>query len=171
MNTERKGDDAMKILGLDLSLNSPGYAVIEIDNKGRVKLLECSRIKANSKHSQVQKLRRIVAHLNRVLEDHDLDAIARERGFVRHNKTTQILERVVGAAYGLIGREVEELPPTTIKKLVAGSGSASKEEVEMAVRLHLNLPDSFVFESDDCSDAAAVAIAQGINMGLIQSAE
>lgn len=149
----------MKILGLDLSLNSPGFAVIEVDKKGRVKLLECSRIKANTKHSQSKKIRRIIAHLNRVIEDHDPDEIVRERGFVRHNKTTQILERVVGAAYWLIGGDVKELPPTTIKKLVAGNGSASKEEVELAVRKHLSLPDSFVFESDDVSDAVAVALA------------
>jgi crossover junction endodeoxyribonuclease RuvC len=157
--------DKLTILGLDLSLSCPGYAVLEI-KKGKPKLLESGIIKANQKHTQVQKIRRIAAHMARLAADYDIDVIVRESGFVRHNKTTKILERVAGAVISTLG-EIVELPPTTIKKAVTESGKASKEEVELGVRLLLNLPADFEFKTDDESDAVAVALAYVIEQGLL----
>jgi crossover junction endodeoxyribonuclease RuvC len=157
--------DKLTILGLDLSLSCPGYAVVQIKN-GKPKLLESGIIKANPKHTQIQKMKRIVAHLQRLMTDYDIDAVARESGFVRHNRTTKILERVAGAVMVSLG-EIHELPPTTIKKAVAESGKASKQEVELAVRLLLELPEDFEFRTDDESDAVAVALAYAIEQGVI----
>ena len=156
----------LTILGLDLSLSCPGYAVIEIRN-GKPKLLESGIVKANPKQSQVDKIKRIAAHLLRLKMDYDIDVVVRESGFVRHNRTTKILERVVGATMLTLGGEILEIPPTSIKKTVAGSGKATKQEVEVAVRSLLSLPKDFKFKSDDESDAMAVALAFAILEGVI----
>lgn len=156
----------LTILGLDLSLSCPGYAVIEIRN-GKPKLLESGIVKANPKQSQVDKIKRIAAHLYRLKMDYDIDVVVRESGFVKHNKTTKILERVVGGVMLTLGGEIHEIPPTSIKKAVAGSGKATKQEVEVAVRSLLSLPKDFKFKSDDESDAMAVALAFAILEGVI----
>lgn len=153
------------ILGLDLSLSCPGFAVLEI-NKGKPKLLESGIIKANPKHTQVQKIRRIAAHMNRLSADYQVDYIVKESGFVRHNRTTKILERVAGAVITTLG-DMEEIPPTTIKKAVTESGKASKQEVELGVKMLLKLPPEHEFASDDEADAIAVALTLAVQKGLI----
>ena len=60
----------------------------------------------------------------------------RERAFSRFPQETQALFKVVGiadmAAWMCAGRTWEEIAPTTIKKLLTGSGKAAKEEVARA---------------------------------------
>ncbi|MBA4547722.1 crossover junction endodeoxyribonuclease RuvC [Thermoactinomyces intermedius] len=147
----------LTVLGLDISLSSPGFAVLEVKDK-KVKLLECGSIKANNKHSQIQKMRRIVSHLESLTYDYDVDVKVRENSFVRHNRTTKILERTVGAVLFTLG-EMEEIPPTTVKKLCTGDGKASKEDVQESVKKWLSLPSDYKFQTDDESDACAVALA------------
>lgn len=156
----------LTILGLDLSLSCPGYAVIEVRN-GKPKLLESGIIKANPRQTQIEKIKRIAAHLLRLKMDYEIDVVVRESGFVKHNRTTKILERVVGGVMVTLGGEIHEIPPTSIKKTVAGSGKATKQEVEAAVRSLLNLPKDFRFKSDDESDAMAVALAFALLEGVI----
>lgn len=153
----------MKILGLDLSLNSPGYAVVEVKN-GKVKLLESGIVKANPKHNLNQKLKRITSHLLRAYWDHEIDVVVRENSFVKFNKATKALERVVGAVYVSFGVEIEEIAPQKIKKLMNAN---SKETVESSARKLLNLAEDFSFESNDASDACAVAIAWAIENKII----
>lgn len=148
----------MIILGLDLSLNCPGYAVIE-GKKGIYNLLEVGHIKAKPKHSLTQKLKRIQAHILKLTMDYDIDVVVRESGFIRFNTASKALERVVGAVYSTLDYDVIELPPTTIKKRITGSGNASKEEVEQSVLKLIYMPENIQFNSDDESDAVAVCIA------------
>ncbi|SHE67320.1 Holliday junction endonuclease RuvC [Seinonella peptonophila] len=143
------------MLGLDLSLSSPGYAVIEA-KKGVYKLLEVGHIKAKPKHTLTQKLKRIQYHISRLILDYDIDVVVIESGYVRHNQATKAIQRVVGAVYSILDCEVKELPPTTIKKRVAGTGKASKEEVQKVVSQMLG---NYQFENEDESDACAVCIA------------
>jgi crossover junction endodeoxyribonuclease RuvC len=51
---------------------------------------------------------------------------------------------------------VIEIPPATIKARVAGSGAASKENVERLIRMHFDLSDHVVATADE-SDALAIA--------------
>ena len=57
----------------------------------------------------------------------------RERAFSRFPQETQALFKVVGIAdmtvWTCAGRTWEEIAPTTVKKLLTGSGKAAKEEV------------------------------------------
>lgn len=62
----------------------------------------------------------------------------------------------------------EELTPTTVKKIVAGSGKAEKEQVAEAVRKWLRLPSDYPFAKGfDDSDACAVILAYLIRENLI----
>ena len=65
-------------------------------------------------------------------------------------------------------REIEEIPPTTIKTIVAGYSKADKQEVEEGVRKLLQEHQKEMeFYSDDESDAVAVALTYCIKKGLL----
>ena len=46
--------------------------------------------------------------------------------------------------------------PAQIKKLLTGSGRASKEQIQSAIRMELKLPK--ILEPNDVADASAVAL-------------
>lgn len=60
----------------------------------------------------------------------------REKGFSRFPHETQVLFKVVGvtdlAAWQKCRAAYEEIAPSAVKKLLTGSGKASKEEVAAA---------------------------------------
>jgi crossover junction endodeoxyribonuclease RuvC len=154
-----KSKDAL-VLGLDLSMSSPGFAVISAVN-GEPKLIHVSHIKTNSKHSHGQRLIAIERHLLNLVEQFGpFTAIAREKGFSQHAMTTQVIFRVVGVSDLALAREgytrITDLAPTTVKKAVTGNGKADKKEVAQAVEQYIG---KHKYATDDESDAVAVALA------------
>ena len=164
-----------KILAMDLSLNLPAFCVAEVKD-GVFTVLEISHVdnKKNTKWTTAQKLQAIAEEIRRLIDEHGaFDVIVREKGFSRYANTTQLLFRVVGIA-DLVALEngecinVEEIPPTTIKSIVAGYSRASKEEVEEGVRELLpEHQKEMEFYSDDESDAVAVGLTYCIRKGLL----
>jgi crossover junction endodeoxyribonuclease RuvC len=155
-------------LGLDLSMSSAGIAVVITED--RKPLLKVAfRVKTNPKERHGQRLHKIAVGLRDVLREHaPFETIVREKGFSRFANTTQTLFKVVGVSdfilrdYGIV-----EISPTSVKKLVTGDGKADKQAVEDAVRKIMQIDDSYIFESDDASDAVAVVLAYLIENGLI----
>ena len=90
----------------------------------------------------------------------DVAVFVREKGFSRFPHETQALFKVVGvadlAAWRTSKTEFVEIAPTTVKKLLAGSGKATKEEVATALETYVG---NHKYEVDDESDALAVGIA------------
>ena len=58
---------------------------------------------------------------------------------------------------------VQTYAPTEIKKLVAGHGRASKEQMQIMVARHLNLGEA---PQSDAADAAAVALCHALHLRL-----
>lgn len=146
------------ILGLDVSMNACGWAVLQLKNDVPI-YVGSGVLKGNTKLTHGQRLRNQRQLFNRLLLTYQPTYIARESGFSRHLLSTQVLYKAYGhcdeffAEYLLV-----EYTATTIKKVVGGYGQASKKEVERAVRFFLHLPSTTVFESDDETDAIAVAL-------------
>lgn len=164
-----------KILAMDLSLNLPAFCVAEVVD-GVFTIIEISHVdnKKKTKWTTAQKLQAIANEIRRLIDKHGaFDVIIREKGFSRYANTTQLLFRVVGIS-DLVALEngdciaVEEIPPTTIKSIVAGYSRASKEEVEEGVRELLpEHQKEMEFYSDDESDAVAVGLTYCIRKGLL----
>ena len=89
-----------------------------------------------------------------------IDIFVRERAFSRFHLETQTLNKVVGiadqAAWKSSYAVYDEIAPTTVKKLLTGSGKASKQEVSSVLDIYIGNQE---FETDDESDAVAVGIA------------
>jgi len=158
------------ILAMDLSLSSPAFAVLDYDKSGQVKLIHKSHVdnKKMAKKSHGERLTAIANELNYVLTMYPITEVVREKGFSRYAKTTQILFKVVGVSdlsvYNHVGLDIAEIPPTTIKKSLAGSGYAEKQAVADALEEYVGAQ---VYANDDESDAVAVGICYLMKKGII----
>lgn len=161
-----------------MSLNLPGYAIIDVV-KGKALIRETrftnNKIRGGSKIPRAKRLKYIADDIEQLLKDYpDIDVVVRERGFSRFTRTTQVLFEVVGVSdlkvyEGLGITKIEEIAPTTVKRLVAGDGKASKDDVAEGVREHLvPAQKNYEFETDDVSDAIAVGISYMIQKGLLK---
>ncbi|GAB6153691.1 hypothetical protein JCM17380_24410 [Desulfosporosinus burensis] len=166
-----------RLLAMDLSMSFPAFAVIDIVmGKALVKEIRYTDNKSGQfpKLSHAERLDRIAKDIIQIFIDYpDIEAVVREKGFHRYANTTQVLFRVVGVsdlkvfeASGIT--KIDEIAPTSVKLLIAGSGKSSKDEVAAGVREHLvPLQKDIDFYTDDCSDAVAVGIAWMIKHGLL----
>lgn len=164
-----------KILAMDLSLNLPAFCVAEVVN-GQIRVIELSHIDNKKGHlTTAEKLEKLYSHLKDIFQKYEeFDVVVREKGFSRFANTTQLLFRVVGVSDLVALQEagikaVEEIPPTTIKSIVAGYSRGSKGEVEEGVRTFLSDDQKDIeFYSDDESDSLAVAITYCIKKGWLK---
>ncbi len=170
--------DKMYVVGLDLSLNGTGICVVEA-GKYSVKII--NEVFINNKHIKADdrghKLWNIYCNLDEVLseliEQGITPAVVVESGFSKHAKTTQALYSVVGVVQVALycnGLSItNSYAPTSVKKHVTGKGRASKQEVMNAVRQFLvSKQGDYVFQSEDTSDALAVAISYLLDKGILE---
>lgn len=162
----------LKLLALDLSLSSTGYAVIQWE-EGCATVLEVGHIdnkrKGRMKWSHGKRLMNIYEELSFVINSYpDIELVVREKGVSRFNRSTQVLFRVVGVVdlllenYGL--QPSKEITISETKKVITGDGKAEKATVATAVQQYLT--EKATFANDDESDAVAVGVAYCIKEEL-----
>lgn len=162
----------VKLLALDLSLSSTGYAVIQW-KEGCATVLEAGHIdnkrKGRMKWSHGKRLMNIYDELSFVINSYpDIELVVREKGVSRFNRSTQVLFRVVGVVdlllenYGL--QPSKEITISETKKVITGDGKAEKATVATAVQQYLT--EKVTFANDDESDAVAVGVAYCIKEEL-----
>lgn len=164
------------IMGLDLSLNSTGIAVIEVLKGNKVKILNEERVN-NVRAKQLPRGEKLFNIYYRIEELLDLYedipiSIVKEKGFTKFAKATQALFEVSGVAELVLfcnKRELnEEISPTSVKKFLTGNGKASKEDVDVGIRKYLiKEQQGYRFTSNDTSDAVAVAISFAIKNKIL----
>ncbi len=147
-----------KILGIDPGTINCGYAILEVNIKGK-KLIEAGLIKIKSRVLQEQILE-LMDGLEIIFSNHNITEVAIEDIFYAHNPKSVIkLAQFRGALSLKILQEFgnfAEYTPLQVKKAVTGNGKAAKEQVAfMATRL-LNIKKEI--KPLDITDAIAVAI-------------
>lgn len=168
----------MRVLGLDLSLTSPGFAVVEV-KRGKPRLITSANFTTDASTEQALRYEEIEAFTLLFIRQHKpFDVIAREiwppsRNYAQNNKIHGAWAAVERALSRYNYAVDEHLTPSNVKKLVTGAvgtpnGAAKKPEVAEAVRKLLGLPAEHKFDSDDHSDACAIALAYLIREGLIK---
>ena len=169
------------VLGADLSLNRPGFAIVVVEN-GIVKSVETCSV--DNKKKSAGKLRgQILTEIAQLLFSLILRVklgenwiLVRESSinnacFGKRSGTAARtgISGVVGVTDYIAWKEEkswEEIYPVSIKKAVTGNARASKEEVAEALRAYVGQVE---FANDDESDAAAVAIAWLLRNHIIES--
>ena len=152
------------ILGLDLSQDNTGIAVLNIKNK-KPKIEYIGNISMKSTYTVQQKLNIISSTIRIMLCKYQPlhSKVYIEDIHVSFIKAVKALARVQGIVFQeLVGYDIELMHPTTLKKRITGDGKASKEEVMNGISKLMNVEkDIFLIGdgkySDDQSDALSLA--------------
>jgi len=148
------------ILGVDPGLNTTGYGVIEVST-GKVRLLEAGVVRSRKDGGLAQKVKEIYDGVREVIAMFSPEVMAMEELYTHYDRPTTAI--LMGHARGCIclaaaqsGIEVVSYGATKVKKLLTGSGRATKDQVQRAIKLELGLehyPDP-----PDVADALALAL-------------
>jgi crossover junction endodeoxyribonuclease RuvC len=148
------------VLGVDPGTAVTGFGVVRMDAPQRLTLVECGVLRTPPTLPLSERLREIHDGMRALLERHQPDVVAVESIFYARNVRTTI---TLGHARGVIllaaaqaAREIAEFPPAEIKKAVAGSGQATKAQVQYMTARLLRLKHAP--EPADAADGVACAL-------------
>jgi len=152
--------DSHRILGIDPGLNRTGYAILERSAHGPV-ICEGGFIKSTNDLPLSERVHEIGTGLRDVLEEYAPSVMAIEQVFslVRNPKSAILMAHARGVI--LMTAAERKLPvvhytPTQVKRLLTGSGKASKEQIQFALKNELRLDN--ILEPHDVADAFAIAL-------------
>lgn len=150
----------LRFLGIDPGLNRTGYALLERSARGPV-LREGGLIRSTRGCSLAERVYEIASGLSEVLEEFHPDVLAIEQVFslVRNPKSALLMAHARGAILSKAverGISVVHYTPTQVKRLLTGSGKASKDQIQRAIKTELGLDR--LLEPHDVADAFAVAL-------------
>ena len=150
----------MRILGLDPSLSSTGWGVIEV-NANRLQYVADGFIPTSPKMPIEERLDIIFNTLSEVIETYQPVEAAIEKTFLNSNPETSLklsmARGVVILAAGHYHLPLFEFDPTIVKKALVGVGHADKNQVETMVKILL---PGCKPKNNDSSDALAMAITR-----------
>ncbi len=150
-----------RVLGVDPGTGVAGWAVVEARGRNYQRVASGVWRLGRANTPLPERLRRLHESMLLVVREHKPARLALESAFFGRNARSALR---IGEARGVVmmtaaaaSMTVEEIPPASVKRRVAGIGSASKEQVGRMVRVLIAEPDA-VFAADDESDAVAVAL-------------
>ena len=152
-----------RVLGLDPGLQTTGYGLLEVTDRGP-RVLEAGVIRSADGRATADMAPRVKAlydGLCEVLDQWKPAAMAVEQLFAHYDHPrTAILMAHARGVFFLAGAQrnipVFSYAPAKVKKLVTGSGRAGKEQMQHAVARELGLPGPP--EPHDVADALGIAL-------------
>lgn len=154
------------IIGIDPGTILMGYGVLACGGK-KPELVAMGVLKLDRYKSHYERLRKIYDGVVALINRYEPEALAIEAPFYGKNvQTTLKLGRAQGAAMVAAisqGLTVEEYAPSSIKKAITGSGSASKEQVAALLKHILHIPEEAMMAELDATDGVAVALCHHIH--------
>lgn len=159
-----------RVLGIDPGTQLVGWALAEGGGGGKLLRIDSGVWRLGRAPLPIgQRLKVLFEQLQAVLQASKPSVVALESAFLGKNVQSALklgeARGVVLMAAELAGVPVVEIPPATIKARVAGTGAASKEQVERLVLMHYGMPEHAV-ETADESDALAIAASVLLNPGF-----
>ena len=160
----------MRILGLDPGSRVCGYGLID-ERAGDLTYVECGVLTAPEGRPMEERLCEIARGLREVIDELKPAVVAVEDVFVhtQNPRSGLALAQARGmalAVIGLAGLRVSSYPPAVVKKAVAGSGGAAKDQLARMVQALIGLRS---LPRADASDALAIAITHGLTLKPTQA--
>jgi crossover junction endodeoxyribonuclease RuvC len=148
------------VLGIDPGLTRCGFAALVPSAGGKADVVSMGVLTSPKDDQLPQRLAMIQVDLEALINDVAPSAIAVEQVFFQNNVRTamsvgQVSGLVLAMAYRL-GIDVVQYTPSQVKLAIAGSGTASKLQVQKMVQRRLGL--SVLPKPADAADAAAIAL-------------
>jgi len=148
----------MRVLGIDPSLKSTGFGIIEC-SENSYQVLGYGVIKPSPKLQFHQRINVIRKKIEELIMTHIPEEVAIENPFHAQNiKTALTLGQVRGAVLVAVAehnRPLYEYSALEIKKAVTGYGQADKNQVQVMIKTLLHIQDDKM--ESDASDALATA--------------
>lgn len=148
----------VRILGLDPSLSSTGWGVIDVESS-RLRYVADGFIPTDPKMPIEKRLDHIYKTLCEVIELYKPNEAAIEVIFLNSNPNSTLklsmARGVVVLVPGRYGIPLAEYEPNKVKKATVGVGRAAKDQVETMVKILL---PGCKPKNNDSSDALAIAI-------------
>jgi crossover junction endodeoxyribonuclease RuvC len=158
----------MRVLGIDPSVQSTGFGIIEYSNNTYT-VLSHGVIKPSRQQLFHHKINEIRLRLEELIKEYRPEEVAIENPFYARNIRTAItLGQVRGAALVAVATHdcsLHDYSPLEVKKAVTGYGQAEKDQVRTMVKMLLNIQDEKL--ETDASDALATALCH-LNMRIFQ---
>jgi crossover junction endodeoxyribonuclease RuvC len=149
-----------RILGVDPGLNITGYGVLETSD-GRIALCEGGVVRGGAGGDMGKRLEKLHRGIAEVIEAFSPEVMAIEELYSHYARPRTAI--LMGHARGVIclaaaqaGIPVHHYSATQIKKILTGSGRASKGQVQRAIQHELGL--AAIPEPADVADALAIAV-------------
>ena len=161
----------MTILGVDTSLRSTGYGVLE-SSGSRMRALEYGNIPNAAKLPLSECLKKIHAKIAELIAKWNPDVLSVEKVIYGKNANTMM---VLGEARGAVivagadaAKTIFEYEPRRVKMSVCGNGLAEKEQVQRMVKTLLALPE---LPQNDAADALAMAICHAHTKSILAAVD
>ena len=149
------------VLGIDPGTAVTGYGIVRKEGRNLLTLVECGVIRTKPRDALPQPLAEIHEGVLELIRRHQPNVLSIEDIFYARNVRTTV---VLGHARGVIllaasqaKMEIHEYPPSAIKKAVAGTGAATKLQVQFMVAQLLRLKTAP--QPTDAADGVAAALA------------
>jgi crossover junction endodeoxyribonuclease RuvC len=147
-------------LGVDPGLNRTGYALLERTPHGP-RLREGGIVRTTAKRPLAERLCEIGDGLGEIVSQYQPEVLAIEQVFshAKFPKTAILMAHARGVILHIAASAhvpVVHYTPRQIKRLLTGSGTATKEQVQRAISRELGLDR--LLEPNDVADAFAVAL-------------
>ena len=157
----------MTVLGIDTSLRSTGYGVLEAQGS-RLRMLDCGNIRNAPSLPLTACLKAIHAKVAELIAAFAPDMMAIESVIYGKNAGTML---VLGEARGAViaaaanaACPIYEYEPRRVKMAVCGNGLAEKVQVQRMVKTLLALEE---LPQNDAADALALAITHAHSNSLL----
>ncbi len=149
-----------RILGIDPGLNITGYGVLDVC-EGKLKLVEAGVVRGRCRNSLTRRVADIHEGVAEVIAALQPSVLALEQLYSHYNRPRTAI--LMGHARGVIclagaqaGIPVVHYPSTQIKRILTGSGRATKLQMQRAIMHELGLLQPP--EPPDIADALAIAL-------------
>jgi len=147
------------ILGLDPGLSATGYAIIDATDTA-ARPLAIGDVRTSPRSPLGERLQEIHQGIGALVDAHRPISVSVEALFTRVNVKT-VLQMAQARGVAILaatghGAELAEYAPAEIKKLITGTGRASKQQVDALVRSLVDLKGLKL--SDHATDALAAAL-------------
>ena len=159
----------MIVLGVDTSLRSTGYGVLEVQGT-RMRALDYGNIPNAAKLPLTGCLKAIHAKVVELIDAFHPDVMAIEQVIYGKNAGTML---VLGEARGAVltaaadaGVPAYEYEPRRMKRAVCGNGMAEKGQIQRMVKTLLALSE---IPQNDAADALGLAICHANSMSVISA--
>ena len=166
--SQRRDVHSVLILGIDPGTAVTGFGVVRAGSLNDLQLVECGVIRTKAERPLPERLRDISEGVRELIARHKPDAMAVEDVFYARNVRTTL---VLGHARGVIllagadaGIAIYEYAPADIKKTVAGTGRATKTQVQFMITKLLRLKNAP--QPNDAADGVAAALTCAMRLPL-----